>query len=181
MSKLQIDRIRARYEALGETSTNFRTRLGRPLTYAEKILFLHLHDSADGDLTRGESSAFFEVDRVAMQDVTAQMVMLQFMLTGKQRSAVPATIHCDHLIRAKSGSVGDLTRATDEHAEVYRLLRSCAERYGLGFWEPGSGILMASTPSPTASSCQSSMQALDKSSRRSQIASRTQGSTSTIK
>jgi aconitate hydratase len=141
MSEISIATVRALYQGLSDTGTGFRKRLGRPLTYAEKVLFLHLHDPEGGDLTRGRGSALFDLDRVAMQDVTAQMVMLQFMLTGKQRSAVPATIHCDHLIRAQSGSAGDLARANGEHGEIYRLLEDCAARYGLGFWKPGAGII----------------------------------------
>lgn len=141
MIEISTDTVRALYERLADTGTRFRKSLGRPLTYAEKVFFLHLHDPEVGDLTRGQGSALFDLDRVAMQDVTAQMVMLQFMLTGKQHSAVPATIHCDHLIRAQSGSAGDLARAHDRHAEIYRLLRDCAARYGMGFWKPGSGII----------------------------------------
>jgi aconitate hydratase len=141
MSQTSITAVRTLYQRLADTGSRFRKRLGRPLTYAEKVLFLHLHDSEGADLTRGERTALFDVDRVALQDVTAQMAMLQFMLTGKQRSAVPATIHCDHLIRAESGSAGDLARAHGEHAEIYRLLESCAARYGLGFWKPGAGII----------------------------------------
>jgi aconitate hydratase len=141
MSEISTDTVRTLYERLADTGTRFRKSLGRPLTYAEKVLFLHLHDREGGDLTRGKGSALFDLDRVAMQDVTAQMVMLQFMLTGRQHSAVPATLHCDHLIRAQSGSAGDLARARDQHGEIYRLLRDCAAHYGLGFWEPGAGII----------------------------------------
>ncbi len=133
--------VRALYQRLEDTGTRFRQRLGRPLTYAEKVLFLHLHDPEAVNLRRGQDSALFDLDRVAMQDVTAQMAMLQFTLTGKQRSAVPATIHCDHLIRAQSGSAGDLARANRENGEIYRLLEDCAARYGLGFWKPGAGII----------------------------------------
>jgi aconitate hydratase len=141
MSETSVDSVRTLYQRLTDTNDRFRQRLGRPLTYVEKVLFLHLHDSEGCDLTRGQGSAHFDVDRVAMQDVTAQMVMLQFMLTGRQRSAVPATIHCDHLIRAQNGSAGDLARAHGEHDEIYRLLEDCAARYGLGFWKPGAGII----------------------------------------
>jgi aconitate hydratase len=136
-----IASIRALYEGLADTGSRFRKRLGRPLTYTEKVLLRHLHDSDAGDLSRGQGSALFDVDRVALQDVTAQMVLLQFMLTGRQRSAVPVTIHCDHLIRAQNGSAADLARAHREHAEIYRLLEDCAARYGLGFWKPGAGII----------------------------------------
>ena len=141
MSEISTATVRALYERLEGAASEFRARLGRPLTYAEKILLLHLHDSESRDLGRGRGSASFDLDRVAIQDVTAQMVMLQFMLTGRERSAVPATIHCDHLIRAQRGSADDLARATGEHGEIYRFLEDCAARFGLGFWKPGAGII----------------------------------------
>lgn len=138
--------VRALYQRLAASGARFRKRLGRPLSYAEKVLFLHLHDAESRDpasrgLVRGRDRALFAVDRVAMQDVTAQMVLLQFLLTGKTHSSVPATIHCDHLIRARSGAAADLARATREHGEIYRFLEQCAARFGLGFWKPGAGII----------------------------------------
>ena len=133
--------VRGLYDRLGDTGTRFRARLGRPLTYAEKILFLHLDDPQSRDLEPGRTRVLFRLDRVAMQDVTAQMIMLQFMGTGRNRSAVPATIHCDHLIRAEAGALPDLAGAEDEHGEVYRFLADCASRFGIGLWKPGSGII----------------------------------------
>ncbi len=135
-----LDDIRRRYEALPGILDKFRTRLGRPLTYAEKVLFSHLHDP-DQELERGSSYALFDVDRVAMQDATAQMALLQFMQTGRKAAAVPTTVHCDHLIRAQAGAAEDLERAESEHGEVYRFLADASRKYGIGFWKPGAGII----------------------------------------
>ncbi|HEX5136464.1 MAG TPA: aconitate hydratase [Planctomycetota bacterium] len=140
MVEIPVADIRKLYERLAPTNERFRKRLGRPLTYAEKILFLHLAD-AEQTLERGRSWTLFRVDRVAMQDATAQMALLQFMQTGRARVAVPSTIHCDHLIRAETGAVSDLERAETEHGEVYRFLADCARKYGIGFWKPGAGII----------------------------------------
>jgi len=118
-----------------------RDRVKRPLTLAEKVLFGHLIDPAGQDLTRGESFLLLQPDRVAMQDATAQMALLQFMLSGRKESAVPATVHCDHLIRAYSGNDEDLPRAMKENHEVYEFLSSAASHYNIGFWEPGAGII----------------------------------------
>ncbi len=118
-----------------------RKRLNRPLTLAEKILFGHLKDPKEQDLERGKSFLLLWPDRVAMQDATAQMAILQFMLSGREESAVPATVHCDHLIRACKGNETDLARAMDENREVYDFLSSAASRYNMGFWEPGAGII----------------------------------------
>ncbi|MCZ6572312.1 MAG: aconitate hydratase, partial [Planctomycetota bacterium] len=135
-----LDDIRRRYEALPGILDKFRARLGRPLTYAEKVLFSHLHDP-DQELERGSSYALFDVDRVAMQDATAQMALLQFMQTGRKATAVPTTVHCDHLIRAQAGAAEDLERAENEHGEVYRFLADASRKYGIGFWKPGAGII----------------------------------------
>ncbi len=117
-----------------------RARFGRPLTLAEKILLAHWQDR--GSLpVRGVSTEAFHPDRVAMQDATAQMALLQFMSAGKSQVAVPATVHCDHLIRAKVGARRDLAIAEDSNAEVYEFLASVSAKYGLGFWKPGSGII----------------------------------------
>ena len=132
--------IRRRYEAMPALLDKFRTRLGRPLTYAEKILFSHLHDP-DQELERGVSYGLFDLDRVAMQDATAQMALLQFMQTGRKTVAVPTTVHCDHLIRAQTGAAEDLERAESEHGEVYRFLADASRKYGIGFWKPGAGII----------------------------------------
>ena len=118
-----------------------RRRLGRPLTLAEKILFNHLDDPEGAPVERGRSYADFRPDRVAMQDATAQMALLQFMTAGLPRVAVPTTVHCDHLIQAHIGAVDDLEAAIDANAEVYDFLRTVSARYGIGFWKPGSGII----------------------------------------
>jgi aconitate hydratase len=118
-----------------------RKRLGRPLTVTEKILFGHLDEPTKSDLDAGVAYVQLRPDRVAMQDATAQMALLQFMLAGMQRTAVPTTVHCDHLIRARSGAEADVARAIKENREVYDFLASCSARYGIGFWKPGSGII----------------------------------------
>jgi aconitate hydratase len=133
--------IRSLYERFDASNETFRARLKRPLTYAEKVLFLHLDDPAGQELERGKSFGLFRVDRVAMQDATAQMALLQFMQTGRAQAAVPSTVHCDHLIRAQTGATADLERAQTEHGEVYRFLADCASKYGIGFWKPGAGII----------------------------------------
>ncbi len=118
-----------------------RERLGRPLTLAEKILINHLSDPQGQELDRGASYADFHPDRVAMQDATAQMALLQFMTAGLPESAVPATVHCDHLIQAKVGAVIDLGVAVDTNKEVYDFLKSVSAKFQIGFWGPGSGII----------------------------------------
>jgi len=129
------------YETSRKRLEIVRKRLGRPLTLAEKVLFGHLDDPENETLERGKSYIMLRPDRVAMQDATAQMAMLQFMLSGRDETAVPSTIHCDHLIRARSGAKEDVERAIEENREVYDFLQSAAARYGLGFWKPGSGII----------------------------------------
>ncbi|MCB0342112.1 MAG: aconitate hydratase [Pseudobdellovibrionaceae bacterium] len=118
-----------------------RERLGRPLTLAEKVLYGHLDDPKGQDLTRGESFLLLRPDRVAMQDATAQMALLQFMLSGREESAVPATVHCDHLIRAHEGMTDDMKVAMQENKEVFDFLSSVSSRYHIGFWRPGAGII----------------------------------------
>ncbi len=118
-----------------------RKRLGRPLTYAEKTLYGHLIDPENQDLTRGKSFLLLSPDRVAMQDATAQMALLQFMNAGKTESAVPATVHCDHLIRAQEGMTKDMKVAMDENDEVFDFLQSVSSKYHIGFWKPGAGII----------------------------------------
>lgn len=118
-----------------------RKRLGRPLTLTEKILVNHLNDPQGQELERGRSYADFAPDRVAMQDATAQMALLQFMTAGLPTTAVPSTVHCDHLIMAKVGARIDMGVAIDTNKEVYDFLRSVSARYGIGFWGPGSGII----------------------------------------
>lgn len=118
-----------------------RKRLNRPLTLAEKILFGHLDDPQNQELVRGQSFLQLRPDRVAMQDATAQMAILQFMLAGKDEAAVPSTVHCDHLIRGHVGKQSDLATANKENEEVYNFLASASSRYNIGFWKPGAGII----------------------------------------
>jgi aconitate hydratase len=129
------------YATLAERSELGRKRLGRPLTLTEKILINHLVDPAGQELERGGSYADFNPDRVAMQDATAQMALLQFMTAGLPQVAVPATVHCDHLIMAKQGARIDMNVAVDTNKEVYDFLKSVSAKYGIGFWAPGSGII----------------------------------------
>ena len=118
-----------------------RKRLGRPLTLTEKILLGHLDDASGSDIERGKAYLNLLPDRVAMQDATAQMALLQFMMAGKDEAAVPSTVHCDHLLLGHKGAENDLAVAQKENAEVFSFLESVSARYGLGFWKPGSGII----------------------------------------
>jgi aconitate hydratase len=118
-----------------------RKKFGRALTLTEKILVSHADNFDTQVWERGKAMLALRPDRVAMQDATAQMAMLQFMQAGKKRVAVPSTIHCDHLIRAQTGAKDDLLRAMDENREVYNFLASSAKKYGIGFWKPGAGII----------------------------------------
>src|SRR5436309_2005043 len=129
------------YERLAERVALGRSRLGRPMTLTEKVLVNHLRDAHSQELDRGRSYADFDPDRVAMQDATAQMALLQFMTAGLPEVAVPSTVHCDHLIQAKVSGDIDLKFALDANSEVYDFLRTVAARYGIGFWKPGSGII----------------------------------------
>ncbi len=133
--------VQGTYKLSSDNLKIIRKRVNRPLTLAEKILFCHLSDPENQDLTRGESFLLLNPDRVAMQDATAQMAILQFMLSGRDESAVPATVHCDHLIRAHEGNDVDLASAKEENKEIYDFLSSAASRYNIGFWEPGAGII----------------------------------------
>ena len=118
-----------------------RRRFGRPLTLAEKILVAHADDFAKQEWSRGKAQLRLRVDRVALQDATGQMALLQFMQAGKKQVAVPSTVHCDHLIRAESGAAEDMQRAINENREVYDFLHSTSKKYGIGFWKPGAGII----------------------------------------
>ncbi len=133
--------LRDAYAALEDRVAAFRTRAGRPLTLTEKVLGAHLAADDGPPPVRGESYVALRPDRVAMQDATAQMALLQFALTGRDRVAVPTTVHCDHLIRATDGATDDLARARETNGEVYAFLRSASAKYGAGFWEPGAGII----------------------------------------
>jgi aconitate hydratase len=119
-----------------------RRALGRPITLTEKILYAHLIDGRENEVyVRGKDFAEFNPDRVAMQDATAQMALLQFSTAGRASSAVPASVHCDHLIQARKNAASDLSKAKDENKEVYAFLESVCKKYGLDFWEPGAGII----------------------------------------
>ncbi|MFT4536311.1 MAG: aconitate hydratase [Saprospiraceae bacterium] len=137
-----IDMIKAHYETLGEKLVVAREVLGRPMTLSEKILYSHLHpESPLKDYARGKDYVFYAPDRVAMQDATAQMALLQFMMAGKDKVAVPSTVHCDHLIQAKIGADADLQHAINTSNEVFNFLESVSDKYGIGFWKPGAGII----------------------------------------
>ena len=136
-----IDLVEPVYSRLAARAAAGRERLGRPLTLTEKVLLNHLRDPESGGLDRGISYTDFDPDRIAMQDATAQMALLQFMTAGLDQVAAPTTVHCDHLIQAKVGASIDLGVAIDTNAEVYDFLESVSARYGIGFWKPGSGII----------------------------------------
>ncbi|MBC7864071.1 MAG: aconitate hydratase, partial [Bacteroidia bacterium] len=137
-----IEMIKKVYANMPSRVAAARTMLGRPLTLAEKILYSHLADSLPAKAyERGKSYVDFNPDRVAMQDATAQMALLQFMQSGRPRVAVPSTVHCDHLITAKNGAADDLAFATKESKEVFDFLGSVSNKYGIGFWKPGAGII----------------------------------------
>ena len=133
-----IESLYARYPAAVGVA---RHRLGRPLTFAEKVLIAHADDPETVGLERGVDYSDYRPDRVAMQDATAQMALLQFITAGLPTVAVPSSVHCDHLIQARVGADADLETAIDANAEVYDFLRSVSAKYGIGFWKPGSGII----------------------------------------
>ena len=137
-----IDMVKAVYAALPEKVAAARKVVGRPLTLTEKILYAHLTEGlASKPYERGKSYVDFNPDRVAMQDATAQMALLQFMQAGRPKVAVPSTVHCDHLITAQIESSADLNKANVENKEVYDFLSSVSNKYGIGFWKPGAGII----------------------------------------
>ncbi|PJX23272.1 aconitate hydratase [Psychroflexus sp. S27] len=137
-----IDMIKQVYSQMAERVDLAREIVGRPLTLAEKILYTHLWDGKPSTkFTRGKDYVEFSPDRIACQDATAQMALLQFMQAGKDKVAVPTTVHCDHLIQAKQGAAADLKRANDTSKEVFDFLGSVSNKYGIGFWEPGAGII----------------------------------------
>ena len=137
-----LDMIKQVYSRMEGRLNKAREITGQPLTLAEKVLYSHLYQ---GDATeaheRGGSYVDFAPDRVAMQDATAQMALLQFMQAGKDKVAVPSTVHCDHLIQAEVGAAADLERAKNQNSEVYDFLSSVSNKYGIGFWKPGAGII----------------------------------------
>jgi aconitate hydratase len=142
MMVFDIDMIRRVYDGLAEKVEKARKLTGRPLTLTEKILYAHLAEENEAaPYERGKSYVNFNPDRVAMQDATAQMALLQFMQAGKKKVAVPSTVHCDHLIQAKAGAKEDLQTALDTNREVFDFLSSVSNKYGIGFWKPGAGII----------------------------------------
>ena len=138
---MSIELVKTLYEKMPAAVEAARKKFGRGLTLAEKILVSHADNLETQVWERGKAMLALRPDRVAMQDATAQMAMLQFIQAGKKKAAVPSTIHCDHLIRAEMGSAKDLLRACDENREVYNFLESAARKYGIGFWKPGAGII----------------------------------------
>jgi aconitate hydratase len=136
-----IDMIKQVYADIKSNIENTRRILNRPLTYAEKVLYTHLWDKTSKELRGGKDYADLSPDRVAMQDATAQMALLQFMSAGKKTTAVPSTVHCDHLIQAQTGAKDDLVKANEENKEVFEFLESISRKYGIGFWKPGAGII----------------------------------------
>ena len=137
-----IDMIKEVYTNMSKRVDKAREIVGRPLTLSEKILYSHLWDGSPSTaFTRGKDYVDFAPDRIACQDATAQMALLQFMQAGKAKVAVPTTVHCDHLIQAKSGAVADLKTANSTSAEVFNFLESVSNKYGIGFWKPGAGII----------------------------------------
>src|SRR3989475_2141678 len=138
---MSVELVKKLYAKMPDALARAGKKFGRGLTLTEKILVSHVDNWETQVWERGKAMLALRPDRVAMQDATAQMAMLQFMQAGKKQVAVPSTIHCDHLIRAESGSQKDLLRAIDENREVYNFLASAAKKYGIGFWKPGAGII----------------------------------------
>ncbi len=136
-----FDMIKKVYSEYSDKLNEIRKIINRPLTYAEKILYTHLWEKTQKELLGGKDYADLAPDRVAMQDATAQMALLQFMSAGRKTTAVPSTVHCDHLIQAQVGAVDDLQRANSENMEVYDFLESISKKFGIGFWKPGAGII----------------------------------------
>jgi aconitate hydratase len=137
-----IEMIKKVYAKFPERVAAARIITGGPLTLAEKILYTHLWDeNTVKPHARGKSYVDFAPDRVAMQDATAQMALLQFMQSGRKEAAVPSTVHCDHLIQAETGAVADLKNAKQKSSEVFDFLQAVSNKYGIGFWEPGAGII----------------------------------------
>lgn len=136
-----LDLIKKIYEELPGKLAKARTLIDRPLTLTEKILYTHLYQPVSKTFERGKDYVDFAPDRVAMQDATAQMALLQFSTCGRSKVAVPSTVHCDHLIQAKTGAVADLANSLEINKEVFDFLASISNKYGIGFWKPGAGII----------------------------------------
>ena len=137
---LDLNIIEKLYKNLGSKIEDAQSKLNRPMTLTEKILYGHYNQKLGKAFIPGVSYVDFNPDRVAMQDATAQMALLQFMMAGKSKVAVPSTVHCDHLIQAKDSAAIDLVQAIDVNGEVYDFLESVSSKYGIGFWRPGAGI-----------------------------------------
>ncbi|MCD4769008.1 MAG: aconitate hydratase, partial [Bacteroidales bacterium] len=138
---LKSEHIKEFYNTISEKIKEIRAVTNNPLTLTEKILYTHLADQFHGSYVRGVDYVNFSPDRVVMQDATAQMALLQFMNSGMNKTAVPATVHCDHLIQANVDSKTDLGTALRQNNEVYDFLESASQKYGIGFWKPGAGII----------------------------------------
>ena len=138
---LDLNIIENFYKDMGSKINSAKSILDRPMTLTEKILYSHLNQKFIRPFVPGKSYVDFNPDRVAMQDATAQMALLQFMMAGKSNVAVPSTVHCDHLIQAKTSAAVDLAQALDVNGEVYDFLESVSSKYGIGFWKPGAGII----------------------------------------
>src|SRR5690606_6854728 len=137
-----LEMIKTFYEGYGERLKAARKVIDHPLTLTEKILYAHLwNKTTEAAYQRGKDYVDFAPDRVAMQDATAQMALLQFMQSGRSKVSVPSTVHCDHLIQAEVSAVPDLAKAKDQNKEVYDFLASVSNKYGIGFWKPGAGII----------------------------------------
>ncbi len=137
-----LELIKSVYQSFAQRVDAARKLINRPLTLTEKILYAHLAEDAEGKAyERGKDYVNFIPDRVAMQDATAQMALLQFMQAGRKKVAVPSTVHCDHLILAREGANTDLASAQTTNREVYDFLSSVSDKYGIGFWKPGAGII----------------------------------------
>lgn len=136
-----LERIQACYQKMRNQLKGIREKIGHPLTLTEKILLTHLAQIAPANPVRGKSYVDFYPDRVAMQDATAQMALLQFASSGRKKTSVPSTVHCDHLILAETGAKEDLERANHDSKEVFDFLQSISSKYGIGFWKPGAGII----------------------------------------
>src|SRR4030067_1735897 len=135
-----IEMMKKMYSEYKGKLESVRKIVNHPLTFSEKIIYAHLWEKPEKEYMRGKDYVELSPDRVAMQDATAQMALLQFMSAGRKMTAVPTTVHCDYLIHAQVGAKDDLLRATEENKEVFAFLESISRKYGIGFWKPGAGI-----------------------------------------
>lgn len=140
MSRFEQDRF-INYEELDRNIDTVRARLGRPLTYTEKVLYSHLDQPESAEIQRGVSNLELRPSRVATQDATSQMALLQFMTAGLDKVAVPTTIHADHLVTGRKGGELDLAESISTNQEVFEFLEKASQKYGIGYWGPGAGII----------------------------------------